>query len=244
MPGMEKPQISVVIPVFNEESSVEPLWREIEAALAPLGRPFEALFVNDGSTDQSRAVLKRLAAENPRVKVLHLKTRSGQSAALAAGFAHARGEFVATLDGDGQNDPAALPAMLALLERESVDAVLGWRQNRRDGPWKKIQSKIGNAVRRAATGDGARDTGCATRVFRREALLRLPRFTNMHRFFPALLRMEGFRYAQMPVNHRPRGAGRSKYGAWNRLWAAAADLLAVRWMRKRRIRYEIEETSP
>jgi glycosyltransferase involved in cell wall biosynthesis len=233
------PLLSVVIPAYNEEPNIEPGYRELVGVLDGLGRPFEVIVVDDGSTDGTFAALGRLAAADPRLRVLRFRRNAGQTAALAAGFRAARGDVVVTLDADLQNDPRDIPTLLDALPGH--DAVCGWRVDRQD-PWsKRVASRVANAVRGAVTGDGVHDTGCMLKAFRREALARLPLFRGMHRFLPALLRMDGARLIEVPVRHRPRRAGRSKYGNWSRLWAGLPDLWAVRWMARRRLRYEVAE---
>jgi glycosyltransferase involved in cell wall biosynthesis len=232
--------LSVVIPAYNEAPNVEPCYRELLSVLEPLGRPFEVIVVDDGSTDETFAVLARIADADPRLRVLRFKRNAGQTAALVAGFRVARGDVVVTMDADLQNDPRDIPALLAALP--GCDAVCGWRVDRQD-PWsKRIASRVANAVRRWLTGDGVHDTGCMLKAFRPPAIARLPPFRNMHRFLPALLQQEGFRVVEVPVRHRPRRAGQSKYGNWGRLWAGLADLWAVRWMARRRLDYEVVET--
>ncbi len=231
--------LSVVIPAYNEEPNVEACYRELVEVLAGLGRPFEVIVIDDGSTDGTFAVLRRLAAAEGRLRVLRFARNAGQTAALAAGFRAARGDTVVTLDADLQNDPRDIPKLLAALPGH--DAVCGWRVDRQD-PWaKRMGSRVANVVRRAVTRDGVHDTGCMLKAFRREALGRLPLFRGMHRFLPALLHMEGCRVVEVPVRHRPRRAGQSKYGNWSRLWAGLADLWAVRWMARRRLDYEVVE---
>jgi dolichol-phosphate mannosyltransferase len=231
--------LSVVIPAYNEAPNVEPCYRELLSVLEPMGGPFEVIVVDDGSTDETFGVLARIADADPRLRVLRFKRNAGQTAALVAGFQAARGDVVVTMDADLQNDPRDIPALLAALP--GCDAVCGWRVDRRD-PWsKRIASRVANAVRRRLTGDGVHDTGCMLKAFRRAALAHLPPFRNMHRFLPALLQQAGFRVVEVPVRHRPRRAGQSKYGNWGRLWAGLADLWAVRWMARRRLDYEIVE---
>jgi glycosyltransferase involved in cell wall biosynthesis len=230
----------VVIPAYNEAANVEPCLRELTPVLDALGRPFEVIFVDDGSADGTFQVLDRLAAEDRRVRVIRFRRNAGQTAALDAGFRAARGDVVVTMDADLQNDPRDIPTLLAGLGLH--DAVCGWRVRRRD-PWtKRVASRVANAVRRWFTGDGIHDTGCMLKAFRREAVARLHLYRGMHRFLPALLKLEGFRVAEVPVSHRPRRTGRSKYGMWGRLWVGLADLWAVRWMARRRLDYEVEET--
>jgi glycosyltransferase involved in cell wall biosynthesis len=232
----------VVIPAYNERTNVDPCYRELVDVLERHGQPFEVLFVDDGSTDGTDAILRELAGRNPRVRVLRFRRNAGQTAALHAGFQSARGAVVVTMDADLQNDPHDIPKLLAALPGH--DAVCGWRVDRQD-PWtKRVASRVANRVRDRVTRDGVHDTGCSLKVFRREALGRLRLYRGMHRFLPALLQMEGLLVAEVPVSHRPRRAGVSKYGNWQRLWTGLADLWAVRWMARRRLRYEVEEEEP
>jgi dolichol-phosphate mannosyltransferase len=236
------PALSVVIPAYNERTNVEACYRELVDVLERHGQSFEVLFVDDGSTDGTDATLRELAAKDPRVRVLRFRQNAGQTAALHAGFQSARGAVVVTMDADLQNDPHDIPKLLAALPGR--DAVCGWRVDRRD-PWtKRIASRVANRVRDRFTRDGVHDTGCTLKAFRREAVQRLHLYRGMHRFLPALLQMEGLRVTEVPVSHRPRRSGVSKYGNWGRLWAGLADLFAVRWMARRRLEYEIEEDQP
>jgi len=235
----QAPALSVVIPAFNEEANVEACHRELVGVLLELGRSFEIVFVDDGSTDGTFARLAAVAEADSRVRVIRFRRNAGQTAALDAGFRAARGDVVVTMDADLQNDPSDIGRLLTALD--SHDAVCGWRVNRRD-PWtKRAASRVANAVRQRLTGDGVHDTGCTLKAFRREALDHLRLYRGMHRFLPALLRLEGFRVTEVPVTHRPRRAGSSKYGNWGRLWHGLADLWVVRWMASRRLSYEIEE---
>jgi glycosyltransferase involved in cell wall biosynthesis len=228
-----------VIPAYNEAPNVEPCYRELVEVLAAGGRPFEIVFVDDGSIDGTGDAVRRLSQADPRVRLLRFRRNAGQTAALDAGFRAARGAVVVTMDADLQNDPHDIPKLLAALPGR--DAVCGWRVDRRD-PWtKRIASRVANRFRNRFTRDGVHDTGCTLKAFRREALQDLRLYRGMHRFLPALLQMEGFRVAEVPVSHRPRRAGVSKYGNWSRLWGGLADLWAVRWMARRRLRYEIEQ---
>jgi glycosyltransferase involved in cell wall biosynthesis len=236
LPSGASPALSVVIPAYNEAANVEPCYRELVEVLAAEGRPFEIVFVDDGSTDGTTEALRRLARADPRVRVLRLRHNAGQTAALDAGFRAARGAVVVTMDADLQNDPRDIPKLLAALPGH--DAVCGWRVARHD-PWsKRAASRLANRVRDRFTRDGVHDTGCTLKAFRREALERLRLYRGMHRFLPALLQMEGFRVTELPVSHRARLAGTSKYGNWGRLWAGLADLWAVRWMARRRVEEE------
>jgi glycosyltransferase involved in cell wall biosynthesis len=230
---MADPRLSIVIPLFNEAENLEPLAAELEAALDGLGFGYEVLFVDDGSRDDSPEVLARLAAADPRLRILRQPDNLGQSAAFAAGFRHARGELIATLDADLQNDPADLPRMLA--ELDGCDVVCGVRTDRHDSWVRRVSSRIANGVRNRLTGESITDVGCSLRVMRARYARRLQMFDGMHRFLPTLLRLEGARIREVPVRHRPRLRGVSKYGIHNRLWRALADLFAVRWMQRRRI---------
>ncbi len=236
------PQISIVVPVYNEEESLPVLAAEIAAAMARVAGEYEVLWVDDGSTDGSAAALGRLAAADARARVLRLLRNSGQSAALAAGFAHARGEVVVTLDADLQNDPADIPKLLAALA--GCDVVCGVRARRQDDWVRRLSSRIANRVRNRLTGESVTDVGCTLRACRAEFLRRVPVWKGMHRFLPTLLRMEGARVREVPVGHRARRYGQAKYGIGNRLWRGLADLFAVRWMQSRRIdRGDVEEVT-
>ncbi|MDX1650099.1 MAG: glycosyltransferase family 2 protein [Myxococcota bacterium] len=235
------PFLSVVIPVIDEAENLEPLHRELDAALASVRGGVEFVYVDDGSRDDSAARLAALAAADPRVRVLRFAENRGQSAALDAGFKAARGVYTATLDADGQNDPADLPRLLAATDR--ADVVNGQRVTRRDGWLRRVSSKVGNGFRNWATDESVTDVGCSLRVMRTALLRRVKLFRGMHRFLPTLLRMEGARVVEMPVNHRRRRHGRSKYGVANRLFVGLADVLAVRWMQRRRLDYRIVEVT-
>ncbi len=224
-------RLSIVVPAFNEAENLEPLHRDIRSSLGDLEIDHEILFVDDGSTDSTPRILDRIATHDPSVRIVRLTRNSGQTAAFAAGFRAAKGEVIATLDADLQNDPADLPRLLA--ELEDCDVVCGVRQNRRDGWLRRVSSRIANGVRNRLTDESITDVGCSLRVFRRTLVEDLPLFTGMHRFLPTLLRLQGGRIREVPVHHRPRLHGESKYGVRNRLWVGLADLFAVRWMQRR-----------
>jgi dolichol-phosphate mannosyltransferase len=227
----DKPEISLVIPVHNEEESLPTLAREIRHALGSRGRAYEALFVDDGSTDRSLETLCELARRDPAVRVIRQKRNAGQSAALAAGFRFARGGVVVTLDADLQNDPADIPGLLERMD--GWDVVCGVRAQRQDDWLRRASSRIANAVRNRVTHESVTDVGCSLRAMRSELLRGLPVFDGMHRFLPTLLRLQGARIVEVPVHHRPRRYGTPKYNVRNRLWRALADLFGVRWMQKR-----------
>ena len=216
---MVQPDISLVIPAHNEEESIEECVREAAGVLDRLDRPYEVLVVDDGSSDGTFEVLKAVRNDLPQLRALRFKHNRGQSAAMDAGFHHAAGDIVVTMDADLQNDPADLPAMLDTLRRTGADMVHGDRYgDRRDTFVRRGSSAVGRAFRRCLLGDTIRDTGCSLRLFKREIGLQLPlQYKGMHRFIPVYSRMLGYRVVEMPVHHRPRTAGQAKYGIWNRL---------------------------
>jgi glycosyltransferase involved in cell wall biosynthesis len=233
--------ITAVIPFYNEEPNLEPLRARLVPVLAGLGRPFEVLLVDDGSDDAGGRIADEMRRTDTRIRVIHLERRSGQSAALDAGFRAAAQPIVVTLDADLQNDPEDIPKLIDALA--DADAACGYRMERHDTWVRRASSVIANRVRDRITGDHVTDTGCSLKAYRADYLRRLKMFTGMHRFLPTLLRMEGARVVELPVRHHPRMAGRSKYGISNRLWSGLRDCFAVRWMRDRRIRYRIREES-
>jgi len=228
------PAISVVVPLYNEEGNVAELQRQIEAALA--SRDYEIVLVDDASTDNTLANIPG----GERVRVIQFEKNSGQSAAMHAGIHQSRGDIIVTLDGDLQNDPADIPAMITMLN-QGWDLVCGYRQKRKDTAFKRLQSRIANAVRSRFVGDGVRDTGCTLKAMRRDCREALLLFNGMHRFIPALIRNMGWRVTELPVNHRPRVSGVSKYGFGNRAWRATMDMLGVRWLNSRRTQYRIKK---
>jgi glycosyltransferase involved in cell wall biosynthesis len=233
------PYLSVVIPVYNEVDSLALLHRELDAALAGMGGEVEIIFVDDGSTDGGGERMRAIAVGDERVRVLTLDGNHGQSTALDAGFRAARGEVTATLDADLQNDPADLPRLLALLDR--ADVVNGIRANRRDTRFRKLGARVANGFRNWVTGDSVTDVGCSLRVIRTSFLRRVTLHRGMHRFLPTLLRMAGARVIEVPVSHRPRRFGFSKYGNLDRLMAGVVDVFAVRWMQHRNEAYRVDE---
>jgi dolichol-phosphate mannosyltransferase len=231
--GNGEVEFSVVVPACNEAENVEPLAREIDAALT--GRAYEMIFIDDGSTDGTAEALRRLKSALPTLRVLRHSFRSGQSAAVATGVRAARAPWIATLDGDGQNDPADLPKLIAARDADrNVRLVMGNRTaSRKDSAFRRLQSRVANGVRSGLLGDGTPDTGCGIKLFAREAFLELPRFDHMHRFLPALFQRQGARVVSVPVGHRERTRGTSKYGMFNRLWVGIVDMAGVMWLRRR-----------
>lgn len=238
-------RLSVVVPVKNEQDNVEPLVREIAAALAG-NTTFEILYVNDGSTDATQSRLDMLKTEFPMLRTIRHRASCGQSRAVTTGVAAARYEWIATLDGDGQNDPADIPALLAKLadpvQPANLALLAGWRAKRNDTFIRRLSSRIANGVRARMLKDNTPDTGCGLKVFARETFLALPNFDHMHRFLPALVMRNGGAVVSVPVNHRPRERGSSKYGVHNRLWVGIVDLFGVAWL-QRRVRLPVIETD-
>lgn len=236
------PDLSVVIPAHNEEAVLAGCLEELAAHLRGAQRgTFETIVVDDGSTDRTWRVLCRLKDHMPGLVCLRFRTNAGQTAALDAGFRAARGAVVITMDADMQNDPADIPKLLDAL-RDS-DVVCGIRQRRRDSPVRRFSSRVANAVRNILTGDDIQDVGCSLRAMRAEALKGLKLYRGMHRFLPTLLKLDGWSVAQIPVNHRARERGRSKYGIRNRIFCGLRDVFAVRWMKSRWLRYEVVESE-
>ncbi len=235
---MEHPEgLSLIVPVFNEKDNLEALVGEIEAAVGPLKTWYEIILVDDGSTDGSREIIRQLQRLRPAVRGLHFRSNAGQTAAFDAGFKAAAGGIIVTLDADLQNDPADIPKLMQALGSNA--AAVGYRAVRNDSWLRRVSSVIANGIRNRLSGDSIRDTGCSLKVFRAEPLRRIPLFTGMHRFLPTLIRMDGGTVVELAVSHRPRLAGESKYGVWNRALKALVDLLAVRWMKKRKLDYEV-----
>lgn len=230
-------EYSVVIPLFNEEESLPWLGQELGRVMALLGAEYEIIYVNDGSTDNSGKVLEEMKM-NPAVRIVSLKTNQGQSAALHAGFKHARGQWIITLDADGQNPPQEI--MPLLRARDEVDFITGVRKVRRDSLARKLSSQTAKFLRRLVLGDTTRDTGCSLRVFRREITDNLPFFKNFHRFFPFLVKKRGFTIKEVYVQHNPRRFGRSKYGTFKRAGEGIFDLWGVFWLKKRLLNYEVK----
>jgi len=231
-------KFSVVIPIYNEEENIIPLCRELIPVMEGLGEPFEVILVDDGSTDKSYQVELKIREKYPEVKIIKLWRNYGQTAAFRTGINRARGEIIITLDGDGQNDPRDIPRMLPLLRH--YDLVCGWRRDRKDSFFRRFQSRFANRFRDLVLRDGIEDTGCSLKIFRKPSSEDFPPFRGLHRFLPVLLKNQGYRICQIPVNHRPRTGGETKYGIRNRMIESFLDLLAVKWMLKRRFDAQVE----
>jgi glycosyltransferase involved in cell wall biosynthesis len=233
--------LSVVIPVYNEEDNLPLLWPELRGVLDGLTLAYEVVFVDDGSRDRSAEIIRAFREADARVRLVRLKENAGETAATDAGFKATRGRHVVVMDADLQNDPHDIPRLLQALDH--WDAVTGWRVRRGDGDSlvRRISSRIANRTRNWMSDDIIQDSGCTFRAFRRECLRTLVLYRGFHRFIPTLLKMRGYRVLEIPVNHRPRRFGQSKYGVLNRVFVASADLLVVRWMKSRLLRYEVAE---
>lgn len=230
-------ELSIVIPVYNERENLVFLEEELNKHLPQLNRSYEILFVDDGSLDGSAQLIQSLQEANPHIRLIRFRFRDGQTAAFDAGFKAARGKIVVTMDADLQNSPADIPLLLEKMGE--YDMVCGWRRERND-PWvKRISSKIANRIRNKLSDENIADVGCSLKAYRRECVQSFKLFNGMHRFFPTLAKMDGFSVYETPVGHYPRRRGQSKYNIRNRLFASFLDLLAIRWMKKRRLTYQI-----
>lgn len=239
---MQNPELSLVIPCYNEETNLRPLMDAIHKAVDPLKIQYEVVITDDCSTDGSWKILKELAAADPVLRIQRFKFNCGESAACWAGIKAARGNVIITLDADLQNDPAEIPKFIEHLKY--ADCVCGSRvQNRIKGDSliKVISSKIANSIRNSVIHDDITDAGCTYRAFKRECVANIKMFKGGHRFLPALFKMEGFKVIEIPISNNPRFSGQSHYGIWNRLFKSFLDMLAVRWMQKRFIKYEIAD---
>jgi dolichol-phosphate mannosyltransferase len=238
----ERPYLSLVIPAYNEQENVEALLTRVEGALAQLGKPFEVIIVDDGSTDRTPQLLHEAMARLPWLRVLRMARNGGQSAAFEAGFEAARGDVIATIDADLQNDPEEIPRLLPLLD--GYDMVTGWRRDRQDTPFRRWQSRQANRIRNWISQETVEDSASSLKVYKAQAIKGLKLFNGAHRFFPTLVKMRGYTVREEPVKHSPRFAGTAKYGFGNRAFRAFIDLLGVRWMKTRYIRYQVSEVLP
>jgi len=228
--------LSIIIPVRDEADNIPSLARELSEVMGEHTWSWECVWVNDGSTDDTQTILEDLARGDNRHRTIAFESNAGQSAALWAGFKASRGTIIATIDGDGQNDPRDIPRLVELIGSGRVDMANGYRVRRKDRPIRKVSSWIANAFRNAVTGKTVRDVGCSTRAFKRQCVECLPLFAGMHRFLPTLIGLQGYRLGEFPVNHRPRLRGKSKYNISNRIWVGLVDTLGVFWLRKRAFR--------
>jgi dolichol-phosphate mannosyltransferase len=236
---MQAPRLSVVIPAYNEEECIEDCVAELCAVLERIGEAYEVLVVDDGSRDRTFECLRSLKARYPQLRALRFEANAGETAAMDAGLKNARGELIVTMDADMQNDPADIPRMVEMAK--DWDVVCGVRAKREDSVVRRLSSRIANWTRNKVTHESISDVGCTLRLMRAPYVKNLKLYTGMHRFLPTLLRLDGCRIVEIPVNHRQRLKGKSKYGVWNRLFKGIYDLVAVRWMQTRWLRYRISE---
>lgn len=231
--------LSVVIPIKNEEENIEPLIQRITFVLDKVGKSYEIIFIDDGSTDRSFQILRDIQQQNKSLKIIKFDQNYGQTAAIDAGLRNSTGKYIVTMDGDLQNDPRDVPNLLQKAE-EGFDLVCGYRKKRKDNIVRILSSKIANAVRNKITNENIKDVGCTLKLFNSKYVKNLKLFEGMHRFLPTLMKLEGAKVAQIPVNHFPRKFGKTKYNIRNRLFKSVKDLLAVRWMQGRYLKYKIE----
>lgn len=236
---MWKPEISVVIPVFNEEENLPLLIPSLADVLKSLNKNFEIILIDDGSIDNSFNIIKDLCKKYIEVRYIKFRTNAGQTAAFDAGFKNSMGDIIITLDSDLQNDPNDIPKMMSYIK--DYDVICGWRAERKDPLIKKISSWTANFFRNLLTNETIHDTGCSLKIYKRECISNIKLYKGMHRFLPTLLKLEGAKVIEVKVNHNPRKFGQSKYNIKNRLFSGIYDLLSVRWMQKRKLNYEIEE---
>jgi dolichol-phosphate mannosyltransferase len=235
--------LSLVIPCYNEEENVKVLLERVSGALAGLGKPFEVILVDDGSTDSTPALLKEGMGKYPWLRVLRMAKNGGQSAAFEAGFAAARGELIATIDADLQNDPEEIPRLVPLLDERKVDMITGWRKDRQDTKFRKWQSRQANRIRNWITQETVNDSASSLKVYRAYAVKGMKLFRGAHRYFPTLVKMRGYTVYETPVKHSQRYAGTAKYGFGNRAFVGIYDLIGVRWLKKRWLNYQVTEVQ-
>jgi glycosyltransferase involved in cell wall biosynthesis len=238
----DAPYLSLVIPVYNEQENVPALLQRVGSALVQIRRPFEVIVCDDGSTDDTARLLDEGQRRYEWLRVLRMARNGGQSAAFDAGFKAARGQVIATIDGDLQNDPEEIPRLLPMLD--GYDMITGWRKDRHDSRFRRFQTRIANGIRNWLSHETIHDSACSLKLYKRHCLDGMQLFVGMHRFLPTLVKMRGFSVLETPVKHSARFAGTPKYGFRNRAWRAFIDLLAVRWMKRRYLRYEVREIVP
>jgi glycosyltransferase involved in cell wall biosynthesis len=240
----EEIYLSLVIPCYNEQENVDVLLTRVESALSVLNKPFEVILVDDGSTDETPKLLAAGMARYPWLRVIRMAHNGGQSAAFEAGFETARGQIIATIDADLQNDPEEIPRLIPLLDEQNVDMITGWRKDRQDTNFRKWQSRQANRIRNWVTEETVVDSASSLKVYRAHAVKGLKLFRGAHRYFPTLVKMRGHTVFETPVKHSPRHAGTAKYGFGNRAFVGIYDLIGVRWMKKRYLRYQATEIKP
>src|SRR5215217_9381652 len=238
---VDSPYLSLVIPCYNEQENVPTLLTRVAASLEKIGKPFEVILIDDGSTDDTPKLLAEGMAKLPWLRVIRMARNGGQSAAFEAGFGAARGEVIATIDADLQNDPEEIPRLLPLLDEHKVDMVTGWRKERQDTPFRRWQSRQANRIRNWITQETVQDSASSLKIYRAPAIKGIKLFRGAHRYFPTLVKMRGGTVYETPVKHSHRFAGTAKYGFRNRAFVGIADLFGVRWMKKRYLRYESAE---
>ena len=238
------PYLSLVIPCYNEQENVDALLSRIDSALQPLGKPFEVILIDDGSTDDTPRLLNEGMKKYPWLRVFRMNKNGGQSAAFEAGFAAARGEVVATIDADLQNDPEEIPRLVPMLDEHHVDMITGWRKDRQDTNFRKWQSRQANRIRNWVTQETVNDSACSLKVCRAHAVKGMKLFRGAHRYFPTLVKMRGYTVYETPVKHSARYAGTAKYGFGNRAFVGIYDLIGVRWLKKRFLNYQATEVLP
>ncbi len=237
----EEPYLSLVIPCYNEQENVDVLLDRVNGAMSLLGRPFEVLLIDDGSTDNTPKLLADGMTRFPWLRVIRMAKNGGQSAAFEAGFAAARGRLIATIDADLQNDPEEIPRLVPMLDEFKVDMITGWRKDRKDTKFRRWQSRQANRIRNWVTEETVVDSASSLKVYRAEAVKGLKLFRGAHRYFPTLVKMRGFKVHETPVKHSPRHAGTAKYGFGNRAFVGIYDLIGVRWLKKRFLNYQASE---
>lgn len=238
------PYLSLVIPCYNEQENVPTLLERVSAALAKIGRPFEVIIVDDGSTDQTPELLVDGMRRHAWLRVIRMSQNSGQSAAFETGFNAASGEILATIDADLQNDPEEIPRLLPLLDERKVDMITGWRKDRQDTPFRKWQSRQANRIRNWITEETVHDSASSLKIYRAQCIKGVKLFKGAHRYFPTLVKMRGYAVYETPVKHSQRYAGTAKYGFRNRAFVGIFDLFGVRWMKRRYLRYNASEIKP
>ena len=238
------PYLSLVIPCYNEQENVPTLLQRVEGALQQLHQPFEVIIIDDGSTDSTTALLAEAMHTRPWLRVIRMARNGGQSAAFEAGFEAARGQLIATIDADLQNDPEEIPRLVPLLDERKVDMVTGWRRDRQDTPFRRWQSRQANRIRNWITQETVHDSASSLKIYRAHAIKGLKLFRGAHRYFPTLVKMRGYTVYETPVKHSQRFAGTAKYGFRNRAFVGLVDLFGVRWMKKRSLHYTASEVRP